>query len=108
MPVLYAAGAKSGAECHATAGGVAFRAAAGASARDPPGGRAAAARTREAPAHASRSTRPPPAGTPRVPRFATEPSAAPRAVKGGPAAVRPAFAIVARRMSGLYDLMLLV
>jgi ribosomal protein S6 len=29
-------------------------------------------------------------------------------VKGNPAAVRPAFAIVARRMSGYYDLMLLI
>jgi small subunit ribosomal protein S6 len=51
---------------------------------------------------------PPPAGTPPGPRFATEPFASPRAVKGGPAAVRPAFAIVARRMARLYDLMLLV
>ena len=68
-------------------------------------GRAPAA---AAPPHASQSTPPPPPGTPPVPRFATEPSASPRAVKPGPAAVRPAFAIVARRVSGLYDLMLLV
>src|SRR5688572_28335005 len=102
MPVVYAAGTTAGAECHAAAGAVALQAArlARPAAKGPSAARG--------PARVSLSALPQRAGTLPGPRFATEPSASPRAVKPGPAAVRPAFAIVARRMPGLYDLMLLV
>src|SRR5215208_6382105 len=107
MPVVDAGEANAGAGCHAGAGAVALPALV------PPGAAAVKtspeqARPAAAPIGASGSGRRPPPGTPPDPRSSTAPSAAPLPVKGSVAAVRPAFAIVARRMSGLYDLMLLI
>src|SRR5687768_167734 len=110
MPVVDAAGAKPGAECHAAAGAVALEAGPKAGVPAPaPNPAPTPLLAPPAPlAHTSLSAPRPPAGMPAAPRSSIAPAAAPRAVKGRLAAVRPAFAIVARRMPGLYDLMLLI